>query len=96
MIKHLFKHIKLWFWPKKTEIEYVEAALARYKLQLAAMDDDFNPADDCCPWCKNYPVYSDLYDKIERVEAWLVILKKRKENGLVKKRDKQIVSSKRN
>lgn len=66
-----------YFIKKKTEIEYVEAALSRYKYKLEKLNYEFDPTKDCCQSCC-YPEYDALCDKIDRVEHWLSILKKKK------------------
>lgn len=96
MFKTILEIVCRLFVSKKTEIEYVEAALIRYQRRLDELNDMFDPADDCCPSCAFYPEYSKLSDKIDRVEKWLVVLKRRKENGLARKRNKQTSTSKRN
>jgi hypothetical protein len=74
----LFKKIKLFLFGKKTEIQHVEAALRRYKDELDDLDRSFDPRQDCCHDCKYGIYYSDLYDKIYRVELQLKRLKVKK------------------
>ncbi len=95
MFKTILEILAKIFISKKTEIEYVEAALVRYETRLAELNDMFDPGDDCCPSCAFYPEYSRLVDKIDRVEKWLVILKQRKQNGLDRKRNQKVTAGKR-
>ena len=61
-----------------SEIELVEAALARYYHQLDTIEKKWRRAGAvCCPGCFSYE-YVWLASKIDRVETWLKILKKRK------------------
>lgn len=63
---------------EKTEIEYVEAAIKRYRRKLFDLSWDFDHTKDCCLDCRSGGDYTRLLAKIERVEKWLIILKKRK------------------
>ena len=76
MIKLLTK-IKRFFFGPKTEIEFVEAALARYEWQLEEMH--MRHRHSCCTACATGGESNKLADKIERVYKWLEVLKKRKE-----------------
>lgn len=60
------------------EVERVEAALRRYNAALQKMDDEWYAGGICCPSCMHGAPYTTLVEKIERVEAWLVILKKKR------------------
>lgn len=73
----MFNFLKRFFFKKKTEIELVEAALARYKKELNELI--FDPeVDICCLGCKTGGRSTQLANKIERVERWLEVLHKRK------------------
>lgn len=67
---------------RKLEIQRVEAALARHKVRLERMSDEwwreYGPGRSCCISCQYGISYIDLVAKIERVEHWLAILKSRK------------------
>ena len=77
MIK-IFKKINKFLFGEPTEIEYVEAALKRYNDKLNELDDICEEKNGCCPQCLFGSEYTMLCEKIERVEKWLEILKKRK------------------
>lgn len=66
------------FFKKKTEIQYVEAALKRYRNELFDLSSDFDHTRDCCVTCMTGGYDERLRAKIDRVEKWLAILKKRK------------------
>lgn len=73
-----FKQIRIFLFGKPTEIQYVESALRRYKDEKFDLDSSFNPTTDCCQECMTGGRYCDLLDKIERVEAQLIRLKRSK------------------
>ena len=78
-IKNIKRKIKHFVSGKKTEIEYVEAALARYQKRLDDLKKNFyDNGGGCCVGCYSAGESDHLADKIERVESWLKILKKRK------------------
>lgn len=79
-LRKLLKKIHRTLFPK-TEIEYVEAALSRYRRRAQAIKDQFAERDaPCCVFCFGGSEYSKLIDKIERVEFQLERLRKRKSN----------------
>ena len=76
---NLIKKIKRFICGRKSEIEYVEAALKRYQDRLDKLKKDFyDNGGGCCPECYYGFEFTLLCNKIERVEKWLKILKKRK------------------
>lgn len=82
MIYEFFKQLRIFLFGKPTEIKYVAAALRRYKDELDDLDRSFDPAQDCCHDCKYGIYYSDLYNKIYRVEQQLIRLKRSKAKKL--------------
>lgn len=72
-----WKKITRFLFGPRTELEFVEAALRRYQDELRDMEDDFDPAVDCCPDCMYGSHYSQLIDKIERVKLQRDRLKKK-------------------
>jgi len=86
----LFKKIRLFLFGKKTEIQYVEAALRRYKDELDDLDRSFDPTRDCCHDCKYGIYYNDLYNKIHRVERQLIRLKRSKAKKIEQDRRRRL------
>ncbi len=80
--RHEAKHRKRTpIWPTKLDIEIgrVQAALVRYNDRIEAMNREWARSGGiCCPNCMFGDEYTNLADKIERVEHWLGILKSRK------------------
>jgi len=75
LLKQVWRFI---FGPPPTEIELVEAALVRYYDKRASIEKQWRKAGGlCCPSCFSYE-YVWLTNKIDRVETWLAVLKKRK------------------
>jgi len=75
LVKRIYKAL---FGPK-TEIEKVEAALRRYRDEYDDMTREFwRAGGGCCPDCAYGSRYFNLGEKIHRVDAWLKILKARK------------------
>lgn len=78
-IKKIKRKIQNFVYGQKTEIEYVEAALSRYQSQIDDIKKKFyDNGGGCCPGCYSGGEFDRLVDKVERVEKWLKILKKRK------------------
>jgi hypothetical protein len=70
--------LKNFIFGKPTEIELIEAALRRYDQRLDAIQQQWREAGGlCCPGCFSSE-FVTLSNKMERVEKWLAVLKKRK------------------
>lgn len=77
-LRKLLRKINRFLFPK-TEIEYVEASLLRHRAEAEDIERQFYELEaPCCVFCFGGSRYSDLIDKIERIETQLKRLKKRK------------------
>lgn len=75
-IKRFIKKLYRKFFGPHTEIEFVEAALKRYHARLHDMRIDQDT------YCDFWSLEErELSNKIDRVEAWLEVLKKRKQKN---------------
>ncbi len=70
-----FKKLRIFLFGRKTEIQYVEAALRRYQSELDNMESNFDQRRDCCQTCKYGSRYIALVEKIVRVKTQLHRLK---------------------
>lgn len=70
--------VKRLFFGPWTEIGFVEASLQRYEDKVYEINESFNPDNDCCQDCMTGGYYTELLEKIDRIEKQLQRLKKKK------------------
>jgi hypothetical protein len=72
-----------WLFSGPTEIQKTEMALMRHRRKVDDMDRYWAERNGvCCPNCMFGSEYTEAIDKIERTEAWLKILKGKKNGNL--------------